>query len=70
MNSWFNGCIMSDLQKFQQFFDELDIEYKVLNNKILIGDNDIIKEKGSYGKSLEIAFSDIGKFLGFEPWGE
>jgi hypothetical protein len=61
---------MSDLERFEQFFKDLDIKYTVSKNQISIHENHIIEDKYSYGKALDIAFSDEGKFLGFEPWGE
>jgi len=61
---------MSDLERFEQLFNDLGIEYTISNNQLSVNNNHIIEEIYSYGKALDIAFSDEGKFLGFEPWGE
>lgn len=61
---------MSDLEKFLQLFGELGIKYSLENNKISIDNIHIIEESYLYGKALDITFSDDGRFVGFEPWGE
>lgn len=61
---------MSDLEKFEQLFNELGIKYSISNKKLSVDINHIYEETYSYGKALDISFSDEGKFLYFEPWGE
>lgn len=61
---------MNDLEKFKRLFDEIGVEYNISNNKISIGSNSIIEYESAWGKALDISFSEEGKFLGFEPWGE
>ncbi len=61
---------MSDLERIKHLFDEIGVEYTMSNNQISIGSKSIIDYESSYGKALDISFSEEGKFLGFEPWGE
>jgi hypothetical protein len=61
---------MNDLEKFKQLFDEIGVEYTVSNSQISINSKNIIEYKSAWGKALDISFSEEGKFLGFEPWGE
>lgn len=61
---------MSDLDKVKHLFDEIGVEYIISNNQISIGSKSIIEYESAWGKALDISFSEEGKFLGFEPWGE
>lgn len=70
MTAYINNQIITDLEKFEKFLKELNIEYDLSNNVIHINQNSIIEDNGSYGKDLEIKFTEDENFLGFEPWGE
>lgn len=62
----------TDLQKFQDLFDELNIEHKMLI--MYTGDKYIdvnsIHLMGNYGAALHIHFNCDEKFVEFETWGE
>lgn len=61
---------MTDLEKFKAFLRELNIGYNLSKNVIYINEDSIIHEKDSYGKDLDIRFSEGGDFIGFDPCGE
>ena len=62
----------TDLQKFQDLFDELNIEYGIwigcTGNKYI--DVNSIHLIDNYGATLYIRFDDNEKFVKFETWGE
>lgn len=66
------GNQITDLERFENFLKDMNIRYdaNVFKNRISIDETSIIEAEGAYGKSLDIAFAENGKFLGFEPWGE
>lgn len=65
---------LTDIEKFKDFFNEMDIEYKECKydrtNEIVL---EIDKKHvyTGYSNELNINFNlDTGKFIEFEPWGE
>lgn len=62
----------TDLQKFKEFFDEMNIEYVIstgcLGNKYI----DVMSTHlaDNYGATLFINFDKNEKFVQFETWGE
>jgi hypothetical protein len=61
----------TDLQKFQEFFDEMNIKWHIYNNGyeqyMWIDDKHLCPH---YGADLRIYFDDDDKFWKFETWGD
>lgn len=61
----------TDLQKFKEFFDEMNIKYRIYTdekeNYMWIDD---VCLTPNYGALLKIVFNRDGKFVEFETWGE
>ena len=63
----------TDLQKFKDFFDELNIKYTVQYNdynhteSMCIDSNCLYQ---CYGATLYVDFNEDGKFIEFETYGE
>lgn len=66
--------ILTDIEKFKKFFDEMGITYKECkydrtNEAVLEIDNKHIYT--GYSNALNVNFKlDTGEFIEFEPWGE
>lgn len=61
----------TDLQKFKEFFDEMNIEYHIYTdgdeNYMWIDDIHLVH---NYAATLKIIFNDDDEFVKFETWGE
>lgn len=61
----------TDMQKFKEFFDEMNIEYHIYTdgdeNYMWIDDAHLVL---NYGATLKIIFDGDDKFVEFETWGE
>ena len=61
----------TDLEKFQKFFDEMNIKYHICTDEeesyMWIDD---IHLAPNYAATLQIIFNGDGKFVEFETWGE
>lgn len=61
----------TDLQKYKDFFDEINIGYKIKHDEnhifLCIGYKHIFH---LYGNAIEIEFDENEKFICFHAWGE
>lgn len=63
----------TDLQKFQDFFDDMNIQYKIAEHaggilELFIETKHIYQQ---YGNGVSVVFrKSTGKFIRFEGWGE
>lgn len=57
----------TDFQRFQDFFDEMNIKYDIYEGRMWVDD---VHLAPNYSATLEIRFDNDGKFVEFETWGE
>lgn len=57
----------TDMQKFKDFFDEMNIKYYTYEGRMWVDDIHLVD---NYAATLEIKFDNNGKFVVFETWGE
>lgn len=55
----------TDLQKFKELLDEMNIKYGVYNKNICVDEHHLSL---SYLASLSIIFDDNGNFVEFDAW--
>lgn len=64
---------MTNLEKFKQFFDSMNIKYSINDAyyddliELKIADNHVYQ---SHGSIVRIMFDGNGKFIEFQGWGE